>query len=196
MKQSISQRLKEFRKEKKISQSELAKQLGVSQSYLAGVERETNEVNSKLLNSLKEKYNISADWLLFGKEANGGLSSEVFNTIRQLEDLLEKYTTVFYDEFDKSKFEKNQVGKYYFTEAKTKHIYKEINEIDQKISSNRNEIITILETKTDPKNNFSSLYGDSIKLNINKAEILYKLVESEFKKHSKTIITNSLDNLY
>ncbi|WP_421921164.1 helix-turn-helix domain-containing protein [Marinifilum sp.] len=69
MDSTVIERVKEIRKNNKVSQKEFALALGVSAPYIAGLEMGRNSVNQKFLNALKEKYNISADWLLFGEKA-------------------------------------------------------------------------------------------------------------------------------
>lgn len=66
---SIIQRLKEFRKSENLTQGEFADKLGVSQSYIAGVERGIREINTQTLKALKDVFGISSDWLLFGDES-------------------------------------------------------------------------------------------------------------------------------
>ncbi len=60
----ISQRLKEFRKENKLTQEKLAEILNVSQSTIAEYERKTNIIATPFLYTICKKYNISADYLL------------------------------------------------------------------------------------------------------------------------------------
>lgn len=68
MENTIAQRLKEVRKKENLTQLEFAEQIGISRSLAAGIEREAKEINAHILKALKEKYNISADWLLFGEQ--------------------------------------------------------------------------------------------------------------------------------
>lgn len=67
MELSIIERVKKIREDKKMSQKEFSEALGVSLGYIGGVETGRNPINHTFLTSLKEKYNISADWLLFGE---------------------------------------------------------------------------------------------------------------------------------
>ncbi|MCT4613960.1 MAG: helix-turn-helix transcriptional regulator [Marinifilaceae bacterium] len=69
METSILQRVKKVRNENKVSQIEFANTLGVSASYIAGLEMGRNSLNQKFLQAIKEKYNVSIDWLMFGKES-------------------------------------------------------------------------------------------------------------------------------
>lgn len=57
-------RLKEFRKENKITQQKLAKDLNTNQSVIANYERGRNFIATPFLYTICKKYNISADYLL------------------------------------------------------------------------------------------------------------------------------------
>ena len=62
-------RLKEFRKENKITQEKLAQILNTNQSVIANYERGRNFISTSFLYTICKKYNISADYLL-GKVDN------------------------------------------------------------------------------------------------------------------------------
>ena len=57
-------RLKEFRKEFKLTQNKLAKQLNTNQSVIANYERGRTSIATPFLYTICQKYNISADYLL------------------------------------------------------------------------------------------------------------------------------------
>lgn len=57
-------RLKEFRKEFKLTQNKLAKQLNTNQSVIANYERGRTLIATPFLYTICQKYNISADYLL------------------------------------------------------------------------------------------------------------------------------------
>ena len=57
-------RLKEFRKENKLTQSKLAEILNTNQSVIANYERGRTPVATPFLYTICKKYNISADYLL------------------------------------------------------------------------------------------------------------------------------------
>ena len=63
-KELMSKRLKEFRKNNKITQIKLAKYLNVGQSTISEYERGTNIIATPFLYMICKKYNISADYLL------------------------------------------------------------------------------------------------------------------------------------
>ena len=58
------QRLKEFRKDNKITQLKLAQILNTNQSVIANYERGRTVIATPFLYSICKKYNISADYLL------------------------------------------------------------------------------------------------------------------------------------
>lgn len=57
-------RIKEFRKENKITQEKLANELNMARSALANYERGRNVIATPFLYSISSKYLISADYLL------------------------------------------------------------------------------------------------------------------------------------
>ncbi len=59
-----STRLKEFRKENKLTQEKLAKILNVSRTTITEYERGKNIIATPFLYTICKKYNISADYLL------------------------------------------------------------------------------------------------------------------------------------
>ncbi len=59
-----AQRLKEFRKSNKLTQSKLASLLNTNQSVIANYERGRNLIATPFLYTICKKYNISADYLL------------------------------------------------------------------------------------------------------------------------------------
>lgn len=59
-----SNRLKEFRKENKLTQTKLANILNIANGTIAEYERGTNIIATPFLYTICKKYNISADYLL------------------------------------------------------------------------------------------------------------------------------------
>lgn len=60
----FSKRLKELRKENKLTQLELAEKLGVAKSTIAGYEKGFRKPKMRALNELAELFNTSADFLI------------------------------------------------------------------------------------------------------------------------------------
>jgi len=77
MEQAIIERVKKVRANNKVSQIEFANSLGVSASYIAGLEMGRNSLNQKFLFAVKEKYDVSADWLMFGEESSIELETKL-----------------------------------------------------------------------------------------------------------------------
>ena len=63
-KELSGKRLKEFRKNNKLTQKDLAKILNIGQSTIAEYERGTNIIATPFLYTICKKYQISADYLL------------------------------------------------------------------------------------------------------------------------------------
>ena len=60
----LSTRLKEFRKEQKLTQEKLAKELNTSHSVISSYEKGKTLILTSFLYTICQKYNISADYLL------------------------------------------------------------------------------------------------------------------------------------
>lgn len=65
---SLKDRVKKLRKENHLSQVQLASQLGVSQSVISLIESGQASVSIEILKKLSEQFNISCDWLIYGKD--------------------------------------------------------------------------------------------------------------------------------
>lgn len=59
-------RLKEVRKELKLSQEEFGKKIGVSKQYVSNLEADRNFLNNEKLVSLLVDFNVSTDYILGG----------------------------------------------------------------------------------------------------------------------------------
>lgn len=58
------QRIKELRKEKNLTQKQLADILGIRQQYISRFEREEGDLNTSLLIQICEFFDVSTDYLL------------------------------------------------------------------------------------------------------------------------------------
>lgn len=65
---SIVERLKKLRKQHQLTQSQLAQEIGVTQSIISVVESEKSAVSLDFLRKAANFYNVSIEWLLYGKE--------------------------------------------------------------------------------------------------------------------------------
>lgn len=60
----FSERLKQLRNDRKLTQEQLAKILGKTRSTIAGYESENKQPDFDILNELAEYFNVSTDYLL------------------------------------------------------------------------------------------------------------------------------------
>ncbi len=92
---TASERLKNVRIEEKLSQNEFAERLNVSRSTLMLIEQGKREINTKVLEALKNKFGVSADWVLFGEDTGKGddLNTLIdnFNKSKDLNTMLHVY---------------------------------------------------------------------------------------------------------
>ena len=61
---SLGERLRQIRIERKMTQAEAAKQVGVSRSALNMYERNERDPDSSTISALARLYGVSTDWLL------------------------------------------------------------------------------------------------------------------------------------
>ena len=66
---SIGENIKKVRKEKKLTQEKLSKEMGISRSYLSDVENNRYNPSSKTLNMFADKLDVSMLYLTTGKRA-------------------------------------------------------------------------------------------------------------------------------
>ncbi len=64
---TINQRVKEVRLALNLSQAKFAKELSMSNGYIAGIELEHNKVNDRIVKLLYFIYNVSEVWLKTGE---------------------------------------------------------------------------------------------------------------------------------
>lgn len=64
-----AQRIREIRQKNKMTQSEFAKTIGTTKNQLSKYELNLQEVPTKIIIAICEKYNITADWLLGIRES-------------------------------------------------------------------------------------------------------------------------------
>lgn len=78
MKKEIGERILELRKKMNMNKEQFAKLIGISGQYLGTVEAGINGLSLSSLISLCTNANVSADYILFGKE---NISDEKLNNI-------------------------------------------------------------------------------------------------------------------
>lgn len=69
MSDTIANRLKTLRVEHDLSQRQLADEMGVSNATISRIEKGESLPDTKTLIAYVEQFCVSADWILFGKEA-------------------------------------------------------------------------------------------------------------------------------
>lgn len=96
---TANQRLKELRLKNKFSQEEFAKEIGVSLSGYQLIEQGKRDISTKILEPLKNKFNVSADWLLFGDsdepktiEHSPDVYREMLQSSRNIHNILTPFT--------------------------------------------------------------------------------------------------------
>lgn len=89
MKEEIGKRIKNIRESMNMTKESLAKELGISGQYLGLVEHGKNYLSIEKLKILCDLTNLSADYILFGRDTN------VVNSTRNvLSDLTEEQIEV------------------------------------------------------------------------------------------------------
>lgn len=78
---SINQRVKEVRLALNMSQAKFAKELSMSNGYIAGIELEHNKVNDRIVKLMYFIFNVSEEWLRTG---NGSMFEEKPDTTMEL----------------------------------------------------------------------------------------------------------------
>lgn len=88
---NYAQNLTKFRKEKGISQNQLAEILQTTQQQISKYEKGLQEIPVRHLITIAEKYNTSVDYLTGREEKiNETLSTEVRNIVKGYEQLTDK----------------------------------------------------------------------------------------------------------
>ena len=63
---NIGERVKELRKDKKLSQGKFGANLGLSRSHICNIEKGTRSLNKQTILQICSVYNINRQWLLEG----------------------------------------------------------------------------------------------------------------------------------
>lgn len=83
MKKEIGKRITKIREDLELNKEEFAREIGISSQYLGMIEKGSNCLSVEKLKTLCEYTNLSADYILFGREDN---------LTRNTKELLSKYT--------------------------------------------------------------------------------------------------------
>ena len=70
---SLSERIRMILKENHLKQKELARELGVTESYISAIlNRRNTNVSQALATLIEEKYGYNSQWILNGTDKGGG----------------------------------------------------------------------------------------------------------------------------
>lgn len=75
----ISQRVKELRKASKLGQDDMAQLLGIKRAAYSKIERGINNILTEHVIKIARHFNVTTDWLLFGKEDSPGTEKDHFD---------------------------------------------------------------------------------------------------------------------
>lgn len=70
MKKEIGLRIRAIREKMNLTKEEFSKKIGISSQYLGMIEKGRNNISIETLKLLCDYTNLSADYILFGKEKN------------------------------------------------------------------------------------------------------------------------------
>jgi len=73
---TTGKRLRELRKKKGLNQSEVGEIIGLSYSAISSIEQDRSEITSGALKKIADFFEVSADYLLTGKENEGTISAD------------------------------------------------------------------------------------------------------------------------
>lgn len=101
----IGATLSELRKEQGYSQSELAQKLGYTQRVISALEREETNPTVQQIERLTTFFNVSSDYLLFGKtETTSLLDREILEAIHADKSLMNMMVNIAISRRDAQKF--------------------------------------------------------------------------------------------
>ena len=69
--ETIGDRLKKLRKEKKLTQKDMAEKLGIHSNTISMYEKGNRNIPSTMIKKISDTFNVSTDYLLRGEEKNG-----------------------------------------------------------------------------------------------------------------------------
>jgi transcriptional regulator with XRE-family HTH domain len=97
--------ISELRKEQGLSQIELAQQLGYTQRVISALEREETNPTLQQIERLTTFFNVSADYLLFGKtETTSLIDKEILDAIHSDKSLFDSMVNLAISRRDAQKF--------------------------------------------------------------------------------------------
>ena len=69
LKKEAAERLKQFRNAYKMSQNQLAKQIGYTRAHISAIEKGLDRPSKQMADKIENEFGISANWLLYGTAA-------------------------------------------------------------------------------------------------------------------------------
>lgn len=85
---SMGLRIRQLRKQHRLTQAELAQQVGISTSFMGHIERGTRIASLETLVGLSEQLNVSLDALVMGMDSPPAVSGNVTAKMRMLNDVM------------------------------------------------------------------------------------------------------------
>lgn len=62
----MNERIKEIRKEQKLTQQEFAKRINIKQATISGIERGNWGITERVIKDICQEFNVNEDWLRYG----------------------------------------------------------------------------------------------------------------------------------
>lgn len=122
-------RIREIRKQRRMSGTELADQLGISPQYLYGIEKETRTLSSKLADQIASIFDVSVDYLL-GRSDNPDTTPDwaTEKDKRDFKKMLEEDEPILFDgvpvsDEDKEKIKRVMEAMFWDAKEKNKKTY-------------------------------------------------------------------------
>ena len=93
---SINQRIKQVRQALNLSQAKFAKEISISNGYIAGIELEKRNVNDRLIRLVRITFHVRENWLRTGdgsmfEEESDPFVELAFATFKRLKPEYQKY---------------------------------------------------------------------------------------------------------
>ena len=81
----MNSRIKEIRKENKLTQIEFANMIGLSQSGVSWIEREGSNVDNSVIKSISKTFHVTEEWLLTGKGEKYDVEDEYTRAVVEID---------------------------------------------------------------------------------------------------------------
>ncbi|WP_252242913.1 helix-turn-helix transcriptional regulator [Clostridium sp. ZS2] len=74
----MNERIKQIRKEKKLSQAEFGKNINLSQNHISSIEKGVRSITDRIINDICKIYNVNENWLRTGE---GNIYRDPFDSL-------------------------------------------------------------------------------------------------------------------